>query len=136
MKSFPPRTKPVSTVDSMDAAQMRRLIERADDLVVARLMVQYFEKTDLHRRLPGAYLAAAETVKRAQTIYAKYRATGKTVRAIGIGLARLGVKLAKACVAVVKLGFRDGKQEQPDFRPSNWVYPTLTGWPDAQQQTR
>jgi hypothetical protein len=34
MTSIPPRTKPVSTADSMDVAHMRRIIGRLDDLVL------------------------------------------------------------------------------------------------------
>lgn len=87
-----------STAAAIDASHLRDVLRRADDPVVARLLLDFITEHELQQSYPGAYLVALESIKRSQTRYARAKERGMLVRRLAL---RVGAALracGKACV--------------------------------------
>lgn len=77
---------PVKEQALLEAQQWLRMLGRLDDLVVARLVLNFLNQNPpLIERHLGAYLTASETVKRSQIRYARSYGCGKAFAQIARG---------------------------------------------------
>lgn len=102
---------PVQQARHVECNHWLGMMGRLQDPVVARLVLGFFnENMRLRDQHPGAFLIAAETVKRDQIRYAKAYAWGRLARAVTVATGRGTFVTVERLIAMASLGFRAGRK--------------------------